>query len=101
MLPASEEMQSYADDLKAKADSLPDGHAEKAWLLRRAQETSRSAWICRIREFDLAVDKIRPHGDFWLFELPNGHRIVGELEDVHHAAKALEEQLWARPMSRP
>jgi hypothetical protein len=97
----SEEFQEYADELKARADSLSEDHPEKAWLLRRAKEISRSARICRIREFYQAVEEIRPHGDAWLFELPNGHRIVGELDDVHHVVRALEEQLWDRPMSRP
>jgi hypothetical protein len=51
MLPTPEQMQAFADEMKAKADSLPEGHPEKARLLHDADLASYSARRRRWREF--------------------------------------------------
>jgi hypothetical protein len=45
-----QQMQSNADELKAKADSLPDDHPEKDKLLQRATAISSLARTLRLRE---------------------------------------------------
>jgi hypothetical protein len=51
MLPTPEELQATADEMKAKADSLPDGDPEKAKLLHHADLVSNSARLMRWRAF--------------------------------------------------
>jgi hypothetical protein len=46
-----EAMQAFADETKAEADSLPEGHPEKAKLLYHADIASSSAQRSRFRAF--------------------------------------------------
>jgi hypothetical protein len=46
-----QQMQEYADELKARADSLPEDHPEKEKLLHDADLASYSAKRRRWREF--------------------------------------------------